>query len=67
MTKKLYFIHSELGEVKSFEAYSDKNAQDIMACDKTLPKDIQLDLNQYDPKTGWRHVSSMMTMTASKA
>jgi hypothetical protein len=61
-----YFIHSNEGEIKSFYASSDEQAEDIMACDKSLPKDVELDLNRFDPdKRQWHHVTTQMTMSAT--
>jgi len=65
-TRNQYFIHSDEGEVTSFYASSDEQAEDIMARLESLPKDVQLDLNRFDPdKREWHHITTQMTMTAT--
>jgi hypothetical protein len=65
-TRNRYFIHSDEGEVKSFHAGSDEQAEDIMSCDKSLPKNVQLDLNRFDPTNQqWHHITTQMRMSAN--
>lgn len=61
-TRNRYFIHSDEGEIRSFYARSDEQAENIMARDKSLPKDVQLDLNRFDGQH-WHHVAAQMTIT----
>jgi len=59
-----YHIHSENGTEKSFYAENNEEAEDIMYCDKCLPKNIQLDLNRYNEDGTWTHVTTMMKMSS---
>ena len=65
-TRNRYFIHSDEGEIKSFYASSNEQAEDIMSCDKSLPKNVQLDLNRFDPiGQKWHHITSQVTLSWS--
>lgn len=62
---KQYTIHFETGDVKSFFASNDEEAEDILFEDKTLPKNIQLDLNHWDGDK-WNHITSMLRISSDK-
>lgn len=65
ITRSRYFIHSDEGEIKSFYASSDEQAENIMSCDKSLPKNVQLDLNRLDPiGQQWHHITTRMTISS---
>jgi hypothetical protein len=64
MDRNEYFIHSEIGRVKSFCAESDEQAEDIFHSDKSLPANTQLDLNRFDVENNrWYHVTSLMRIS----
>ena len=64
-TRNQYFIHSDEGEIKSFYASSDERAEDIMSSDRSLPKNVQLDLNRLDPiGQKWHHITTRMTVSS---
>lgn len=61
--KYAYYILSEIGTEKSFYASNDEEAEDIMFCDKRLPKDIQLDLNRRNDDGTYSHVTSTIRVS----
>ena len=60
-----YYIYSEVGTEKSFYAENDKEAEDIMHCDKKLPKDIQLDLCRREGDGSQAYVTTFMRFSKS--